>query len=670
MGPTRITLLLALGASLWGASASVVELEAPKPPAEASATVTVTAEATPVELVQTPNPVLVIDKAAIDQSGAMNLGSLLQDQLPGQVVSSGGGVGTMASIYLGARAQDTVVTLDGLRLDDVTGIGGVNASLIGLAGLDRIEVQEGPCSTRFGSDAQGGAVALYGAGSAPAGASGEIRAAVGNQGIVRGSLGAAYGWDQGWIRMAVAGQKEDQVLDPSNQYRSSGTFLGLGRQLGEDTLVTASYFNNYSKVPVPISYVSDNPPYRSYDPDRVDSSRTEILSGTVRTQFSPVLSGELTLGQVLQNRMEPNSSTNLATDPYDSRRNQAVGHVTWQPSAGSALTLGLDGSEEHASNPDLLETTLLTASATHLAALVEGQQELSPGLRAVVSLRTERDHQSVPTDQGPAADTSVTQTTGKLGLNWLLPGGFRAFANAGTGFSNPLLYNALFNAHYGGETLNNEKSRSAQCGLDYASGPWTAGLVLSRTLFSNLVYYDFSGGIPISAWDGADSGIYRNGSQLRVQSAELKGGYATAVWGLHGFYRNQEARNLSVAAGQQLSSASGMVRGPFQTLGADAFRVLGCVRLSGRWSWTGPRYDDLLPAGMGFKQHYNDLSLAAAWTVREDLTLTLRGDNLLQPRTSLAEWLAGARDFQNDASQSFGNPAQPPTVNLEVRYRF
>ena len=668
MGIARITSLLVLGANLWAASPSAVEAGAPKPLAEVSATVTVTAEATPVELVQTPNPVVVLDQAAIGASGATSLGDLLQVQLPGQVFTSGG-VGSVASLYLGgSRAQDTVVTLDGLRLEDATGLGGVNANLISLAGLDRVEIQQGPCSTRFGSDALGGAVALYSAGSAPAGASGEIRAAAGNQGIVRGALGAAYGWDQGWVRVAVTGQKEDQVLDPSSQYRNSGTFLGLGRQLGEDTLVTASYVNDYSKVPAPISYVSDNPPYRAYDPDRADSSRTQVASATVRTQFSATLSGELTLGQVLQNRLEPNT-TDQAMNPFDSRRNQAVGHLTWEPSRATSLTLGLDGSEEHASNPDLLDTTLLTASATHLAVLAEGSQELCPDLRAVASLRTERDRQSSPSGQGPAGATSIAQTTGKLGLNWILPKGFRAFANAGTGFSTPLLYDALFNAQYGGVALDNEKSRSAQAGLTYASGPWKAGLVLSRTLFSSLVYYDPTGGVYIPSWQ-YNSGIYRNGSQLRTQSAELKGGYATAVWGLSGFYRNQEARNLAAASGQQLSTAASMVRSPFQTLGADAFRVIGAVKLSARWSWIGPRYEYGLPTGTAFNQHYNDLSLAAAWTARKDLTLTLRGDNLLQPRTTLAQWQAGSRDFQNDASQEFGYPAQPPTVNLEVRYRF
>ena len=113
-----------------------------------------------------------------------------------------------------------------------------------------------------------------------------------------------------------------------------------------------------------------------------------------------------------------------------------------------------------------------------------------------------------------------------------------------------------------------------------------------------------------------------------------------------------------------------MVRRPFQTLGAHAFRVLGDVRLEGRWSWTGPRYEATLTPGMGFKEHFNDLSLSAAWAARKDLTFTLRGDHLMQPNTTVAQWLARTRDFQNDASQIFGYPAQPPTVTLEVRYLF
>ena len=676
MGSARITFLLALGASLGAASAHALEAEAPRPQAEASASVTVTAEALPVELAQTPNQVLVLDKAALGQSNAVNLGELLQDVLPGQVLASGG-VGTASAIYLGGtRTQDTVVALDGLRLNDATGLGGVNASLLSLAGIDRVEVQTGPCSTRFGSDALGGAVAMYSAASAPLGFSGETRAAAGNQGIVRGAWAGAYGWDQGWVRAAISAQREDQVLDPANPYRSTSTFLGLGRQLGDSTLASLTYINSYAGVPVPIAYIENGSGPRFsgfFVPGRQDFNRTEIVSGTVRTVFTPELSGELTLGQVLQARQEPDYITTLPTSAFLSRRNQAVGHLTWQPAAEGSLTLGLDGSEEFARSPALTGTALMSASARHLAVLLEGQRELAGNLRLTGSVRTERDRQTAPAASNGTLEDTATQTTGKVGLNWALPAGFRAYASAGTGFSNPLLYNTIFNAFYGGVALANEKSRTFQTGLGYAAGPWKAGLELARTLYDSLVYYDPAQGMTIHdpVYGDYFSGIYLNGQQIRIQSAEFKLGYETVRWGLDGFYRNQEARDLRAPSGRQLSQTS-VVRRPFQTVGAHAFRVLGAVRLEGRWSWMGPRYEANInqSTGAAFKEHFNDLGLSAAWAVRQDLTLTLRGEHLLQPNTTSTEWLNRTRDFENDASQIFGAPAQPPTCTLEVRYRF
>jgi vitamin B12 transporter len=653
MGKTRILFLLALGATFSQARAGAAT-EAPQPPADASATVTVTAEALPVPLDQTPNPVLVIGKQAIDARGASNLDELLQDQLPGQVLRSGG-VGTASSIFLGgARPQDTVVTLDGLRLTDVSGTGGVNTCVLQLAGVDRIEVQQGPCSTRFGSDAPGGAVALYSAGSAPSGFSGEVRGGAGNEGILKSALTTAYGWDQGWVRVAGTAQREDQVLDPYNHYRSAGTFLGLGQQLGSDTLVVLNYFNDFAGVPIPIVTTPFTGP-DSYAPQRQDFNRVQVLSATVRTQFSPVLLGDLTVGQVLQNRMEPDYFTNLATDPYTSRRNQAVGHLTWRPSSAGSLQLGLDGSEETAATPAFPGTYF--ASARHLAVMVDGEQELCRDFRAVASVRTERDRQTVPTGTGGMVDNDLTQTTGKLGLNWKLPRGFRFYASAGTGFSNPQLYATMYNAQNGGVTLDNERSRTFQTGLTFAAGPWKVALELSRTLFSSYVFFNL------------DSYLYQNTSDIRYQTAELKGGFESAQWGLTGFYRNQEARDFQQPAGQQFTSDA-VLRRPFQTLGAKAYRVWGDIRVDARWSWIGPRYDYINGNGAAFDEHYNDLGLAAAWAARKDLTFTLRGENLLQPRTTLAQWMGGTRNYQNDASQIFGYPAQPPTVTLEVRYRF
>jgi outer membrane receptor protein involved in Fe transport len=526
-----------------------------------------------------------------------------------------------------------------------------------------------PASTRFGSDALGGAVALYSAGSPAAGFSGQLRAAVGNEGILKGALGTAYGWDKGWIRVAGSAERQDQVLDPANRYRTTGAFVGMGRQVGDDTLVTMDYFNSFTGVPIPITTTSTGSaphPAKDFVTGRQDLNRTEVLSGTVRTQFSAELSGELTLGQVVQSRLEPDYFTNLATDFYSSRRNQVVGNLTWRPSSVGSLRVGLDGSEETAKSPDFSGNGgFFFGSARHMAVLMDGEREIFKNFRMVGSVRTERDRQTVPTGVGgPSVDSSINQTTGKLGVNWILPEGFRAYANAGTGFSNPLLYDTMYNAQNGGEKLNNERSRTLQTGLSYASGPWKASLELTRTLFTSYVFFNLN------------SYLYQNSSDIRFQSAELKGGYGTATWGLDGFYRNQEARDFQQPADQQLSSDA-VLRRPFQTFGAHAYRVLGNVRLEGRWAYVGPRYDyfgsdpvTFNNIDKAFNEHFNDLSLWAVWTVREDLSFTLRGDHLMQPSTNQAQWLARTRDYQNDASQIFGYPAQPPTVTLEARYRF
>jgi outer membrane cobalamin receptor len=633
-------------------------VDAPRPEAEASATVTVTAEALPVEIARTPNPVMVIDEATLKTAGSSNLADLLVNQVPG-TVSAYGGVGTPATIALGSgRPQDTVITLDGLRMNDATNFSGAYANLMNMNGIARVEVQQGPASTRFGSDAMGGAVALYSSGSPRAGFSGEALGAVGNEGIVRG--------DTGWVRFALSGQREDEVLDPPNQYRSTGTFLGLGRQAGDNTLVTMNYYNNYAAMPTPNSFAGVGSPYNTWIAQQQTYNRTQDLDATVRTQFSPTLSGELTLGQVLQDSLLPGMGYGVVSyTPYGSRQNQMVGHVTWQPSAKASFVVGVDASEAHAAVPNQVTYVgNVYGNATHMAALVEGQGEIVPNLRVVGSVRTERDHDDLPNASSGRSATNVTETTAKVGVNWTLPGGFRAYANAGTGFSSAPLFDSIYNFQNGGQALSNEKSHAAQAGLTFGSGPWKAGLVLSRTLFSSLIYFDSSMTSSTNFY-----GLYANGNQIRIQSAELKGGYETTRWGVTGFYRNQETRDLEAIPGDQLISPSAGTA-PFQTLGLRGFRVMGDVRVDVRWSWIGPRYQYGSPTLYPFDQHYNDLGFSAAWAVRKDLTLTLRGDNLMQPKTSLAQWQSGTRLFQNDASVTLGYPAQPPTVNLEVRYRF
>nr|WP_320132440.1 TonB-dependent receptor [uncultured Holophaga sp.] len=668
MGPTRIALLLALGASLMGAT-TATEGEAPKPAAEAGATVTVTAESSPVELRKTPNPVTVVTAEKLSQIGADNLSDLLQAVFPGQV-SRTGGIGATSSFMLGgARPQDVAVTVDGIRVNDASGLVGANASLINLTGIDRAEIQQGPCSARSGTSAMGGTVALYSTGSTPPGFAGDLRLKGGTSGIVGSTFAPAYGWGSGWARASVDLQQQDSSLESQLRYRSTGVFLGGGQQLGDWGLATLSYRNAYTATPIPIVYASyGTTAYSSsdYDETRETRSRDQVLSASLQAVLSPTLKGAITLGGHELNRVEPGMYTGAAPVPYFSRNKQASASLTWDPARQLSLNLGAEVMNATAKAPDLDGTAILVGKDDHFALSGEAQVEATSFLRLVGTVRWEHDTQNLPLDSaGSTADRGSSQYTGKGGINLTLPGGFRLYSSAGWGFSNPQLYHSIFNARYGGDALDNEKSKFIEAGLGWEQGPWKAKLELFRTLFSSLVYYDSNGGVPIASWGGYDSGIYRNGKGIRIQSAQISGGYETKHCGLTGFYRNQEARDTSVTEDQQLSSSS-VIRRPFQSLGLSTFCVLGEVRLDARWSWTGSQYEN----GFAFRTHYNDLSLAATWAIQEHLSVTLRGDNLMQPYTNREAWLSRVNDFRNDGSQVYGYPAQAPSASAELRYRF
>ncbi len=665
MGLRSLSLILVAGAAL-PLAARAEGADAPKPKAEAKATVTVTAEALPVETVKTPNPVIVLDAEAIRRSGARTLGEILANRFPGQVLQNGG-VGTASSLFLGgSRGQDVVVLLDGIRVQDASGLGGANLSGLGLIGIDRIEVQSGPCSTRFGAEAMGGVIALYSAGSATPGLSGEVRESFGNRGLAQISQTGAYGWNSGWVRAALGAAREDQATETTNPYREAGGSLGLGQQLGEATLLTLSYRNTYFGVPIPWASPSYGPGPRAasaYQDGRETSTRSQVMAATLHTEFTTTLQGELTLGQALQARKEPDYFTGEASHPFDSPRNQVNGSLGWKPASQVALSTSFDAYEESAAVDDFAGGKD-RGTGRHLGLSVEGGFEPIPTLRLTGSVRHQQDRQAYAFTTSPAEpELDLSADTWKVGANWVIHPGLRAYAALGTGFGIPFLSAVMYNqqnAFPGLEPLRKEQSRFQQAGLDWSQGPWSLRFQANRTRYENLVIFDLT------------DYVYRNGSDLRIQGAEVTAGYQAETWNLEATYRNQEARDLKAPEGQQLSSG-GIIRRPFQSLGLRAEATFGALRAHGHWGWFGGRYENFggFPSRLAAnKAHFNDLGLGLSWAATPALSLGLRGEHLLQPSTSKADWLARRYDQANDAAMIYGFPAQGPTAILDLRYRF
>ncbi len=119
--------------------------------------VSATRIATPVD--QLPASVTVLDKADIDRAQDLGVTELLL-RTPGISISRNGGYGTATSLRIrGAETDQTVVVIDGVKLNDPASTGGGYNFANLLAGdVSRIEVLRGPQSILWGSQAIGGVV--------------------------------------------------------------------------------------------------------------------------------------------------------------------------------------------------------------------------------------------------------------------------------------------------------------------------------------------------------------------------------------------------------------------------------------------------------------------------------------------------------------------------------
>ena len=157
----RLVFLIASTALASGVHAE--EQQAPQPDAAATErsgdTILVTATRLAVPIDTVPAAITVLDKRAIDRAQDLGVTELLL-RTPGVSMSRNGGYGTATSLRIrGAESEQTVVVIDGVKLNDPSATsGGFNFANLMVGDASRIEVLRGPQSILWGSLAIGGVV--------------------------------------------------------------------------------------------------------------------------------------------------------------------------------------------------------------------------------------------------------------------------------------------------------------------------------------------------------------------------------------------------------------------------------------------------------------------------------------------------------------------------------
>ena len=122
--------------------------------------VVITANKFPQKESGTGKVVSIITKEQIEESGGKDLSQLLNEQTGIIINGATSNQGTYKSLYvLGATSAYTLILLDGVPLNDPTGVGGTfDIRLLSLDNIERIEILKGSQSTLYGSNAVAGVV--------------------------------------------------------------------------------------------------------------------------------------------------------------------------------------------------------------------------------------------------------------------------------------------------------------------------------------------------------------------------------------------------------------------------------------------------------------------------------------------------------------------------------
>jgi len=152
------------------------------------------AQGTKLEVKDVPDSVTIITKEALQESRVTNLAEAL-NRLGNISMTRNGGAGQTTSMFIrGMDSKRTLVLIDGVRYNDVTGLSGAQFSQIMLYNVEQIEIVKGAQSGVWGADASAGVINIVTT-KPKKGLHGQAKAEYGSFDTKTASLQASYATD-------------------------------------------------------------------------------------------------------------------------------------------------------------------------------------------------------------------------------------------------------------------------------------------------------------------------------------------------------------------------------------------------------------------------------------------------------------------------------------------
>lgn len=444
--------------------------------------VVVTANRLPQTVSDSIANISIINRTAIDNSGASDLPTLLLNQA-GIELGRNGGVGQVASIFMrGMPSRNTLVLIDGVAINTQQD-GAPNLAAIDLSLIERIEIVRGNVSAVYGSNASGGVIQIFTKSATIANTqsnqviAGDMMAAIGNPG--QNKLGINLNtaikntaFSIGLNRSTIdndSAQRVDQNkyanpdLDGSTQTTAR---FSVNHRLSSALNVGLKAFNTHQYVH-----------YDGFSAIKDDwvHSRFNHRVGTLDWTISPNQLLRIRAGQ--QKETAANLQDSVPVSNSHNRRQTVNAQYTLSTSEYSKVLLGID----HESVQFASESFGLYGSKTPLIqgnfnALFAGWQNKIKQLNYTVNIRRDngRDNSANTYSVGLAYD---------IHSNWSLR------ASQSTAFNRPT-FGQLYQPIYGNLALVPEKSRNQELSVQWRQSNYLARLTAFRAKIDQQFGFD------------------------------------------------------------------------------------------------------------------------------------------------------------------------------------
>lgn len=593
--------------------------------------------------------VTLIDAEQVRASQKLTISDLLATT-PGITVSRNGGLGGTTQLRIrGAESDQTVVLIDGVKLNDPSSAGGgFNFANLLTGDYMRVEVLRGPQSTLWGSQAIGGVVNVIT--TVP---EGPLLAAYSAEGGERGSATVQARAEAGNERFAwrVAGKylttdgisalNDDRGGRERDSYRNTGANIrGL---LRITDAVSAELRTTYSRGRV--EFDGFPPPNFSLADTREYGDTEELVAyaGVNATTFGGKLQNRIGFAYTDTDRenIDPELVPRTTFDATGrNERWEYQGTLTITDSVGAVFGLESERSELNTRSPSGFDPNPVPLAHDARLDSAYGQVSVSPieTLTLTGGMRYD-DH-----------DTFGSEITGRATLAWAATPTTIVRASYGEGFKAPTLFQ-LF-SEFGNEDLAPERADAWDAGIEQHL--LDDALLLSATYFGRNTrsMIDF-----VSCFPSTDPrcatrpfGFYDNLQKTEATGFEL--GLVAHLGERLRFeanYTDMETENRAAGEnfGRELARRPGqMLNGELTYEWAFGLTTTAAVTHAGR------SFDDV--ANTVVVDSYTVVDLRAAFALRDDLEVYGRLENAFDEEyETIARYGTVGRGFFVGVRQSF-----------------